>query len=37
MHINMTTFDDFLDKATAAGPERLVPSCVVAAYKDGYI
>lgn len=33
---NMTTFEEFVEKATAPGPERLLPNAVViAANKDG--
>jgi hypothetical protein len=32
----MTSFEDFLEGATAPGPDRLLPGCVViAANKDG--
>jgi hypothetical protein len=33
----MSSFDEFLTKATASGPEQLIPGCVLAAYKDGMV
>ena len=31
----MTSFDEFLTKATASGPGQLIPGCVLAVYTDG--